>query len=137
MRDFLERFRPAGAPGAAAAAVPADRRAELAAELEVVFARLGAAERERERLLEVAASDADRIRAEAQAAAAAVVADAREWAGTERATVAARVRTAVLAESAELIAEARCEADAVRQAAEARLAGHVARAVDMVREIAR
>lgn len=47
MRDFLERFRPAGAPGPAAAAVPADRPAELAAELEAVFALLNEAEAER------------------------------------------------------------------------------------------
>ena len=33
VRDFLSRFRPAGAPGAGRAAVPADRRRELESEL--------------------------------------------------------------------------------------------------------
>ena len=42
MRDFLSRFRPAGAPGAGPAAVPADRRRELESELGPVLMLLDA-----------------------------------------------------------------------------------------------
>ena len=63
VRDFLQRFRPAGTPGkAAAAAVPADRARDLAAELEPVFSMLAGAEAERARILSEADSDAARIR---------------------------------------------------------------------------
>ena len=37
LRDFLSRFGPAGAPGAARAAVPADRHRQLVAELDPVL----------------------------------------------------------------------------------------------------
>jgi hypothetical protein len=46
-RDFLNRFRPAGAPGAASrVAVPADRTAELASELVPVLALLAGTDAE-------------------------------------------------------------------------------------------
>jgi hypothetical protein len=38
LRDFLERFRPVGTPGASATGVAADRTAERAAELEPALA---------------------------------------------------------------------------------------------------
>ena len=48
-RGLLQRFRGAGAPGAASAVgVPADRVAETAAELEPVFARLAPVQAEAE-----------------------------------------------------------------------------------------
>ncbi|SFG73131.1 hypothetical protein SAMN02787118_12726 [Streptomyces mirabilis] len=40
LRDFLERFRPVGTPGASATGVAADRTAERAAELEPALAQL-------------------------------------------------------------------------------------------------
>ena len=47
VREVLHSFRPAGAPGAAGAVgVPADRGADLAAELEPEFAQLASTERE-------------------------------------------------------------------------------------------
>ena len=47
LRDYVRRFRPAGAPGAAApAGVPADRGAELDAELAGVFEELRGASEE-------------------------------------------------------------------------------------------
>ncbi|MGH8867626.1 MAG: hypothetical protein ACRDYU_06490, partial [Actinomycetes bacterium] len=73
--DFLERFRPAGAPGAAAAAgVPADRVAELSAELEPVLARLAGTQREAERIRAAARRDAEQRRDHATASARALVA---------------------------------------------------------------
>ena len=54
VRDVLYRFRPAGAPGAASSAgVPVDRSADLAAELEPVFALLADTEQEVCRLYDV------------------------------------------------------------------------------------
>jgi hypothetical protein len=53
LRDFLARFRPAGAPGTAArAAVPADRSRELEAEVEPVLALLEDTDAERKRIIE-------------------------------------------------------------------------------------
>jgi hypothetical protein len=46
LRDFLSRFRPAGAPGAALAGVPADRRRELEAEVGPVLALLAGTQAE-------------------------------------------------------------------------------------------
>jgi hypothetical protein len=136
-RDFLQRFRPAGAPGAAAAvAVPADRRAELAAELEPVFAALSAVEDERGRLLAEATAAAERLRAAGRAQAAALVADAGARAEAERAAAAERVRSAAAAADAELIDLARAEAELVRRRAAARLPGLVADALASVRSLA-
>ena len=60
-RDLLQRFRLAGTPGAPAApGVPADRVAEVSAELEPVLARLAAAEQEAERLRTGARDEAAR-----------------------------------------------------------------------------
>ena len=75
-RDLLQRFRPAGAPGTAATAgVPADRVAELSAELEPVLA-----------LLDEVTEVAGRIRAEGTRDAARVRAAAGERARTLVAT---------------------------------------------------
>src|SRR5512135_1507062 len=50
LRDFLARFRPAGTPGAARAGVPADRPAELEAEVGPVLALLAGTDAECGRL---------------------------------------------------------------------------------------
>jgi len=77
IQDFLQRFRPAGAPGAPGrAAVPADRVAEATAELAPVFAALADVHPEvdgiRSRAVaraaarrRAAAEEAERIRADA------------------------------------------------------------------------
>lgn len=135
-RDFLQRFRPAGAPGAAAAvAVPADRRAELVAELEPVFARLSAVEDERRRLLAEASAAAERLRAAGRAQAAELVADAGARAAAERSAAAERARSAAAAADAELIVRARAEAERVRRRAAARLPELVADALESVRSL--
>ncbi|HEU4349929.1 MAG TPA: hypothetical protein VFR35_19300, partial [Actinoplanes sp.] len=62
-RDFLERLRPAGVPGAAGpAGVPADRVSEIAAELEPVFAALAGVEDEVRLRREAATAEAARRR---------------------------------------------------------------------------
>lgn len=118
LRDFLERFRPAGTPGASATGVPADRTAERTAELEPALAQLTDVQQE-----------AARIRASAdEAAAAGRQAAAREAA--ELVTAARERAPEVRRQAAEpVLQEARREADALRAAGD--------RAASAVRERAR
>src|SRR5690242_15475142 len=63
IRDLLQRFRPAGAPGAASgAAVPADRVAEATRELAPVFEELAGTSLEAAGLRERAVAQATRRR---------------------------------------------------------------------------
>jgi hypothetical protein len=118
-RDFLDRFRPAGAPGPAArAGVPADRAAELAAEVEPVLALLDGTYAECQQIIAAARQEADRITAEAQAHVAAIGQEAGRQARTARDQAAAEVLT-----QARVQAQA-ATADASRQALQiSRLAG--------------
>ena len=90
VRDFLYRFRPAGAPGAAAAAaVPIDRTAELTAELKPLFASLARTERECADIRERADGDAVAIRAHAADRARGLLSVAEARTAAERAAAAA------------------------------------------------
>lgn len=92
VREFLERLRPSGTPGApSAAGVPVDRVAEVAAELEPVFDALDAVQTEAERTRQQAAEEAKRIREDGHERARAISADATQKAGAERASAAAAV----------------------------------------------
>jgi hypothetical protein len=89
LRDLLDRFRPVGSPGAASpVGVPADRGAELTAELEPIFTTLAEVERACAALRSEAAVAAERRRQAARAEAEAVVAAGREHAAQERAGAA-------------------------------------------------
>ena len=93
--DFLNRFRPAGAPGAASrAGVPADRAAELSAELDPVLALLAAADAECARLVAEAEDEASRIAAQGRDEAASITADAVRRAEAARSQAAAEVLAA-------------------------------------------
>ncbi|MEU3246207.1 MULTISPECIES: hypothetical protein [unclassified Streptomyces] len=105
LRDFLERFRPAGTPGAAATGVPADRTAERAAELEPALTRLADVQQEAARIRAAAEQEAEALRQNAAREAARMVDAAREHAPEVR-------RQAV----EPLLREARQEADALRAA---------------------
>ncbi|MGQ4420037.1 hypothetical protein ACN6LA_007802, partial [Streptomyces sp. SAS_269] len=105
LRDFLERFRPTGTPGAAAVGVPADRAAERAAELEPALARLTDVQQEAARIRVAADEAAEALRRDAAREAERVVADARERAPEVRRRAAAPV-----------LEDARREADDVRAA---------------------
>jgi cell division septum initiation protein DivIVA len=106
-RDFLDRFRPVGAPGAASrAGVPADRAAELADELEPVLALLAGTDAECRRIIATARQEAERVAERAREQSAALAADARR-----------RARAAHDATAEHVLAAARAEADdAVRSA---------------------
>ena len=93
VRDVLHRFRPSGAPGAATAAgVPADRAAELAAELEPVLALLAETDRECADLLEGARLEEAEIRARHADRARSVLATGRALVEAERAAATASTR---------------------------------------------
>ncbi len=94
LRDFLSRFRPAGAPGAALAGVPADRRRELEAEVGPVLALLAGTQAECERIITQARLDAGQLVAEAGTEAAAIAADAARRAAAAREEAARRVMAA-------------------------------------------
>lgn len=98
--DFLSRFRPAGAPGAASrAGVPADRMAELSAELEPVLAMLAQTDATCTRLVAQAREEAGQIADAARAQAAAIAADGRDRARSARGEAADEVLAAARAEA--------------------------------------
>jgi hypothetical protein len=95
VRDLLYRFRPSGAPGAATAAgVPVDHAARLAAELEPVFARLAATERECAAVLAEGRRRAEDLRRLSEERAQALIAGAEVRAEAERAASATATREA-------------------------------------------
>lgn len=132
-RELLERFRPVGAPGAAApAGVPVDRIAEVSRELQPVFDELADVQ-QRCADIRAAAAAAARARRDGGAAEArAIVAAARLDAEAQRADAAARERRETEQESAATIAAAEREAAEIHHRAEERLDGHVAHVVSAV-----
>ncbi|MCH0573448.1 hypothetical protein I3F60_30175, partial [Streptomyces sp. MUM 136J] len=123
-REFLSRFRPAGSPGAAVAgAVPADRSAELAAELQPVLALLDDSAREAAAVREAAARDAaERTRAAAEEADR-TVRTARARAPRVREETAARLAGEADQETARADAAARSAVRELRERARERTPG--------------
>ncbi len=131
LRDLLDRFRPAGAPGApTAAGVPADRLAGVTVELEPVFAALAGVVGECAEVRAAASVEAARRTEEAAEQARAVVARARARESGERASAAALLRQRAAADAAALAAGTEREVDEVRGRD---LAPLVARVVERVR----
>lgn len=121
-RDFLERFRPAGTPGAAAqGGVPADRTAEMATELEPVFMLLDDVHAAAARIIRRAGEQADEIRQDAGRQAAEIVARAQAQAGTARAEAAVQSRALTAAENTRMEAERDRELEELRARAETRM----------------
>ena len=104
LRDFLSRFRPAGAPGAARAAVPADQHLRLETELGPVLTLLDGLDAECAQLVAAAERDAGEIIAAARADAAALAADAVRRAGDIRRQASSEVLAAARAQAADLTA---------------------------------
>lgn len=134
VRDILQRFRPAGTPGkAAAAGIPADRARDVAAELLPVFASLAATQAESASIVSQAERDSQRIRADARARADHLVADARERVRAVRADAAAAVLAQAAADADAALGSAEREAQAIRARAAQRMPAYVSRAVQAVR----
>lgn len=136
LRGFLERFRPAGTPGAAAQrGVPADRVADLTAELEPLLALLDDVESAAAGIRQAAVDDAARRHADAAQEAAAIVARAQVGADAARAEVAARVRREAQDEAAAAVAAGEERVAALRAEVAARMPAYVDRVVDEVRAL--
>jgi vacuolar-type H+-ATPase subunit H len=136
VRDFLQRFRPAGTPGKAAAAVPADRARDLAAELEPVLSLLAGADAERTRVLSEASSDAARIRQDARTRADGMVAAAMQRAEAVRADAAAAVLASAEADASAALRAVERDVQVIRERAAQKMPGYVSRAVRAVRMLA-
>lgn len=135
LRDFLSRFRPAGAPGAARAAVPADQGRQLESELEPVLMLLDGPHRESAQIIAAARHDADQIVAAARAEAAALAAGARRDADAERRLTADRELAAARARAADITSGAQRQAALVRELASQRMPALVRRSVALVRDL--
>jgi hypothetical protein len=136
VRTFLDRFRPAGAPGApTAAAVPSDRAARVADELAPVFEALAATMAECDEIRGTARSEATTRTQRAADEADALLDRARVDSQAERAESAARHRQEATAAADRLIAEAEQSARQLRSRAEARRPELAARIADRVQAL--
>ncbi|CAI9400336.1 hypothetical protein [Nocardioides sp. T2.26MG-1] len=133
-RSFLQRFRGAGAPGAASAVgVPADRVAETAAELEPVFDRLAPVQAECEAIRARARQDAELTRRRADERAAAVLAAARANAEAERVAASLAAGRRVDDEREQALTAADEQAERVRRHAAEAMPRYVDRVVEQAR----
>ena len=119
-RRFLSRFR-GGVPGAPLrAGVPLDRRAELEAELAVVFDLLEAPQREAAAIVSEAQAEAARRRSRAAEEAAQLIAQADHDAGAEQSAAAASLSAKAEIEGRSFAAAAQTEADRIERTARER-----------------
>lgn len=133
-RDLLQRFRPAGAPGAATATgVPADRVQERDVELAPVFELLTETVTEAARIRREAATEAERRRQRAREAAVARIAEARLEAESIRAQAVAQAQQTVTVTAGTSAESARDNARAIRERARRTLEADVAEVVSRVR----
>ncbi len=125
-RNFLDRFRPAGTPGAAGRpGIPADRSADAAAELTAVLALLDDAQEEAARTRQVAVDRGQEIRRAAHRQAAELVAKARDDAETVRAQSEADALREAGADEDDKRRQTEAEISRLRQRADQRLAHDV------------
>lgn len=137
LADSLRRFKPAVAPGAAGPpGTPIDQAEEAAAELAAVFAALEPVHVAAGRVRAEARADAERRRRQGMEEAERILAGARARRDAVRAEAASRQLAALDEARATIDAGAKAEAERVRQVAEQRLPGIVARVVDGVWETA-
>jgi hypothetical protein len=137
LHDFLSRFRPAGAPGAAAIGVPADRRRELEAEVGPVLALLAGTDAECGRIVEQARRDAGQLAAATRAEAAEIAADAGRRAVAAREEAVRQVMAAARDEAAAAVRDAERQAAEIRELAARRMPALAGRAVGTIRRLQR
>jgi hypothetical protein len=131
--DFLSRFKPSAAPGSASqAGVPADRAAQLAAELEPVLGMLAPT---RERCAAIAADgeqEASRIGRQAGDRIAVITSDGAERAAAARDAAAGEIVSAAQAHAAAQLSVAAESARSRRMPDEADVAALIRIAVGLV-----
>jgi cell division septum initiation protein DivIVA len=129
--NFLDRFRPVGAPGpAGAVGVPASDATGPAVELAPVFAALAADIEAGRELVEDATSRAEAMLATAREQAGALVAQAQLDVAGVRASAAARVFEDASGRDAALLTQAEHDSDTLRQAGTAQLPSTVRTVID-------
>ena len=134
VRDFLERLRPSGTPGTAArSGVPADRVAELSAELAPVLAVLDEAQERAERIRAAGTREAQQRRDAAAARARALVEHARLDADAERRAAAAAAQAQAVTDARRRMDEAVRQAEIITAAADRRRADFVDMVVSQAR----
>ena len=133
-RDILQRFRPAGTPGAASnVGVPADRVAEIGAELAPVFSALADTQEQAAAIRAEAATEAERRRQVAVERAAALVAAARRDEAAERSEAALRTSTRASEESDAVLAAAGHDVEELRRRVARRMPEYVDRVLRSAR----
>lgn len=136
LHDFLDRFRPAGTPGAAGrAAVPADHAREMEAELLSVLALLDGTDARCAGIVTQARDDAERIVTAARAEAATLLSDAGQRAAAARADAVQHVVAAARADAANAVASAHEQARQVAELAGQRTPALAGRAIELVRHL--
>lgn len=133
--DFLSRFRPAGAPGAGRAAVPADRRREVESELGPVLLLLEGPSAECAEIIATAQQDAEQIVADARSEADSIRSAARRQAEAGIAELVQQAVSAARSEAAGITAAGAAEAAAIRERASRRLPAMADRAVRLVKTL--
>ena len=134
-QDILERFRPAGTPGAAGRpGIPADRSADAAAELAAVLALLDDVQDEAARTRQAGADRAQEIRRSAHRQAAELVAKARDDAESVRAQSQADALREAVADEDDMRRQMEAEIARLRQRAGERLAHDVDTVAAQARE---
>ncbi len=134
MRDFLERLRPSGTPGAASlSGVPADRVAERSAELAAVFAELADLEAQAALIRREAVAEAERRKQAAAEQARALVDTARRDAQAEQRASAASARSRARADTEARMTAAEQEAATVAERARDRAPALLATVVSQAR----
>ena len=134
VRDFLERLRPSGTPGApSVAGVPADRLAERSAQLEAVFALLEDVQAEVGLIGSTADQQAQRRREAAHQQADAIVAEARRLAEAERSVAAATAQAGAAAQARAISAGAQARAATIADETHSREAAVIAAVLDQAR----
>ena len=135
-RDFLDRFRPAGAPGAAARrGVPSDRKADAVAELMPLVSLLDDDQAQAERIREQARDRAAQVRAAADHGRAATITRARMEALAVRDDAAARARAKAAAECEQLLSDSEAEIGRLRARVDERMPASVDQVVALVRSV--
>jgi vacuolar-type H+-ATPase subunit H len=136
VRDFLSRFRPAGAPGAGRTAVPADQRRELESELVPVMMLLDGPSADCADIVLAAQLDAEQIIDAARHEADNILSSAHQQAEASAAELLQNANRAARTEAAIMVARGMAESGAIRQRVTERLPALTDRAVELVRHLA-
>jgi vacuolar-type H+-ATPase subunit H len=136
VREFLSRFRPAGAPGSGRTAGPADRRRELESELVPVLMLLDEPSADCADIVLAGQIDAEQIVGAARREADSILSAAHQQAEARAAELFHHAVAAARTEAEAMVASGRAEAEVIQRRARQRLPVLTHRAVSLVRDLA-